>query len=458
MIRFLYAISLIFSCLLPDASIGAQFEISDENRQWLDLTVYNHDLGIINDVREVKLPEGQVDVALTDIVMSIDARTAAVTAEGFTTVSQNYRFDLLNRRSLLERFVGRKLKYSRFLHHEGNYEKILREGILLSIEPEIVRFGDVIEIDPEGTISLPYLPDDLITEPTLFLQGNSTTSRSQALNLRYHASSFSWEADYTLTLGTGGRLDAWVTLLNQSNSDLAVDRLRLVAGEVNQVAPGIRASTARMMIEESMVADVPVSGGDYHLYEYPGGVTLLNGQTTRLSLFASDVEVIKEYRLVSGVERYAVEGLQSDSPGIWLTFANTGGQGPNRPMPAGVVRVYEKGDNADTFLGEAEVRHTPVDGDIEIMIGRSFDLTSNRTQTSFRRLGDRGSEMAYRVELANASDEDVTVIVDEKMFGDWQIVSESQTGQKIDAVTYRFNVKVKANSETSVSYRVISSW
>ena len=93
--RYLPACCLLSSLVFPLVSSAAQFEVNDDNRQWLDLTVYNQDLGVINEVREVSLPKGRVDIGLTDIVMTIDPRTAAVKADDFVTSSQKYRFELL---------------------------------------------------------------------------------------------------------------------------------------------------------------------------------------------------------------------------------------------------------------------------------------------------------------------------------------------------------------------------
>ncbi len=456
MFKILFTIvTFVFVLSLSSLATGAPFEIGDSTRTSLDLTVYQGNLGVVNDRRNVTLPTGELELALKDIVMTIDPRTASIDSQGFEPARQNFRFDLLNRRSLLERFVGRKLKYSRFLQQEGSYEKILREGILLSIEPEIVRFGDVIEIDPEGTISLPYLPDDLITEPTLFLAGSNSRAGEQLLNIRYHAPGFSWEADYTLTLADeGDQLQAWVTVMNETTTELSVDRLRLVAGQINQVHAKRMDAAPRMLMQESMAA-APVSAtvGDYHLYEYPAGASLQSGETTRLNLFNSEIEVSKSYRTVSGVERYAASGKQKLSPTIWLNFNNRD-DGPNEPMPAGVVRVYQVNDQADTFLGEARVGHTPVADTVDIPIGQAFDLTGHRTQTVFRRLGDRSAEMSYEIELSNSSDETATVALDEKMSGDWRIVSESITGIKVDASTYRFKLKIEPGESERFTFSV----
>ena len=198
--RFLMVGIVVLSTGIATAS---QFELGVESRTRLALTVFNSNLTVVRDQREVVLPTGEIELEFTDVARTILPPTVSISSaasQGFSANQQNYRFDLLNPNSLLERFVGRKVKYSKFLLQEKGYEKILREGILLSINPEIVKFGDVIEISPEWTISLPYIPDDLNTSPTLVFKGENQKSGKQELTVRYHAAGVGWEADYALTL------------------------------------------------------------------------------------------------------------------------------------------------------------------------------------------------------------------------------------------------------------------
>jgi len=44
--------------------------------------------------------------------------------------------------------------------------------------------------------------------------------------------------------------------------------------------------------------------------------------------------------------------------------------------------------------------------------------------------------------------------VNEPVGGDWQLISQSLPSVKVDAATFRFDVKVKAHSSAKVSYRV----
>jgi hypothetical protein len=150
LVRFL---TLAIVAMATGAVNASQFELGVEGRTSLALTVFNSNLAVVRDQREVVLPTGEIELDFTDVARTILPPTVSISSavsNGFIANQQNYRFDLLSPHILLERFVGRKVKYSRFLLQDEGYEKVLREGILLSINPEIVKFGDVIEIAPEG--------------------------------------------------------------------------------------------------------------------------------------------------------------------------------------------------------------------------------------------------------------------------------------------------------------------
>lgn len=452
---------------VPVAKAQATFsELDSSSRQSLDVTVFNGGLAVVRDRRSIVMPTGDVDLEFTEVAISIVPETVSLVSDrsdGFKANRQSYRYDLLNRQSLLERFVGRKVKYSRSILEEGNFEKFLREGILLSLNPEIVQFGDVIEVEPLGTISLPYIPDDLKTTPTLVFNGSNDREGEQLIDVRYHANNISWEADYAMTLEKKGSLDAWVTVRNHSGTAMAIDHLSLVAGDLNRTShlpvPGPRAEAAVRMMSDQSAAVVPEAVGDYYIYDFEGGVGLLKNDTTQLRLMsATDIKYEREYRLISPVQRYVQSAEQEFNPGIWVRFENDKHNKLGRPLPAGIIRFYEaRGDNA-VFLGEAQLGHTPAGEELAVHIGQAFDLKASRQQTDYQRLGDRSAEATFNIELRNGGDKKQRIVIEEQLSGDWEIVEQSRRGKKRDANTYVFTADVPAEGSTELSYKVRMRW
>jgi hypothetical protein len=211
------------------------------------------------------------------------------------------------------------------------------------------------------------------------------------------------------------------------------------------------ASVAKQFVSETLF--------EYHLYTLQRRTDIRDQQTKQVSFFDADrVGVEKEYTF-RAQPHYFVQGFAppqgSEQVEVTLRFRNSRDNGLGDPVPAGVLRVYKKdGDGAPQFLGENRVRHTPKDETLEFAVGRAFDIVGEHEQTEYRRLGDRVSELAYRVTLRNHKDTSIRVRVLETFHGDWRILESSHPSQKDNATTASFDLPVAANGETVLTYRV----
>ena len=61
---------------------------------------------------------------------------------------------------------------------------------------------------------------------------------------------------------------------------------------------------------------------------------------------------------------------------------------------------------------------------------------------------------AFRVTIANAKPEAITVDVREARYGVWKIVESSVPAEKLSATEVRFRVPVPANAEGALTYTV----
>ncbi len=452
-------------CLSVELAAEDVPQVGKNDRVSSALTVYNNDFGVVFDTRRITLDEAAVSLEVVDLVRSLQPESVTLRsnqARGFAATVQTFRFDLLDRQALLDRFVGRKIKYSRTLLEGGQFENLLREGVLLSINPEIVRFGDVVEIEPEGTISLPSLPADLTTIPTLIFQGENNYQGTQDLTLRYLAEGLSWQADYTLALGDKANLEGWVTVNNDSGSAINIDSLTLVAGDVareqHRGMPMLRAQAPEMSAD-SLSHVESRSIGDFHQYVIDAPVALHKNDQTQLKLMeAPDIDLVKTYRLKSKVQPFSVGGVERSAPEILLSFLNNERNQLGRPLPAGTVRVFDRSRSPETFIGEARIGHRPVGTDVELVTGRAFDISVKRSQTDFRRINDRRVEVTYELRVANASGRRVTVELEELMPGEWQLLEASDVSERRPGNRLVFTKSVSAESEALLSYRVRLGW
>ncbi|MCZ6502252.1 MAG: DUF4139 domain-containing protein [Gammaproteobacteria bacterium] len=464
MVRILKIV--IFSYFSLSLAEDLRIVVSDEQQVDVSVTVYDGNFAIIREKRNVLLPLGEFELEFQDVARSIDPSSVSVTSDsdekGLQVLEQSYRYDLLNKQTLLERFLGQKLKYSRSVQDGIRFERLLREGILLSINPEVVRFGDEIEIDPEGIITLAYLPDDLKTTPTLLWNVENTIRGRQGLQISYLTENISWRTDYVLTLSADesqASLDGWVTLVNQSGAVYKNAMLKLVAGDVRRVRdlPQLaRRATQQALGLSAEAAIVPSQESffEYHLYDFPRRTTLETNSVKQVRLMtARGIDVEKSYVLQNEVVQYQAQGTQKLKANVILTFRNTRRNNLNVPLPAGKVRVY-KADSGGVLLlaGEDRVQHTPVNSDIEIKVGRAFDVTAIRKQTNYRRLGNRGAEVSYSITVKNHKNKAIELMVKEKLNGAWVITQESHKGEKLDSATMAYRLKMRRGAEQTITY------
>jgi len=267
-------------------------------------------------------------------------------------------------------------------------------------------------------------------------------------------------------------LNGWVTLTNQSGAAYPNAKLQLVAGDVNRVrdlpAAAPRVAMAKMQDMAAANEMQQESLFEYHLYTLPRPTTLAENQTKQVALLsASGVPVRKEF-LLQGADYYYRgqhgELGQKLKVGVFVEFKNSTDNKLGLPLPKGVVRVYKKDSAGNAqFIGEDRIDHTPKNETVRLKLGEAFDVTADKKQTDFQKIAGSGRynytfESAYEIVLKNAKTEAVSVTVREPMPGDWTMVSESHPHQKAAAGTAEWQIKVPAEGQTTLTYRVRVSY
>lgn len=112
--------SVTVAAMLIAAGAGLQPAAAAERRSTLDdqrsvaVTIYNDELALIKDVRQVTLDAGAVRLALRDVSARMRPETAALRnvlrPGAFDLLEQNFDFDLLTPAKLLEKYVGQTVR------------------------------------------------------------------------------------------------------------------------------------------------------------------------------------------------------------------------------------------------------------------------------------------------------------------------------------------------------------
>jgi hypothetical protein len=456
----------------PDIAASARRSVAAD-REKVALTVYNSNFALVREERRLSLGTGRVALAYEDVSAHVQPATVHLRSldapDALSVLEQNYRYDLLSPETLLQKYVGRRLKVARYNEKLGSDE--LKDAELLAVQN-----GPVLRIDGEvvtgdvGRFIFPELPQSLLARPTLVWLLDSERAE-QKVELSYLSANLSWSADYVLVLDasdTKGDLNGWVTLDNQSGTSFPGAQLSLVAGDVQRVAPPPpapppfpEALQSSMAVEDAGFRQEALF--EYHLYTLQRPADVLDKEQKQVSLIeAHGIDVRKKlvFRGIEGSLQSAWGDVaKNQKVSAFVVLENSEQKGLGMPLPAGVLRVY-KADSAGAqqFIGEDRIDHTPRDEEIEVKLGESFDVVGDRRQTSWKVLGKCSGESAWEVELRNHKDGAARVEVLETASSAYEVVESSHPVLPRDAHHFAFEIDVPARGAVKVTYRVRVRW
>ena len=463
------------ACLALAATAQAQDKTKEtrvtlKDQTDLAVTIYNNNFALVRDTRMLPLTSGINRLALEDVSGRLRAATAIIkplNGAKFTLLEQNFNYDLLTPRKLLEKSLGQEVTVLRYNPKTKEYTP--QKALVLSVTGgTVLKIGDKIYTGAPGRIVYDKLPKNLRARPTLVVTLQSDSAGKKPVALTYLTGGLRWQADYVATLNKDdSRLDinGWVTLNNLSGTTYTKARLQLVAGDVRRVQRRrlAKGRSRHPAAAERKAADRVTRSAvfDYYVYKVKGRTTIRNRQQKQIAFMAAaSVPVAKEYRFYSGRSfgyNRRLPGKQTGRAQIWLVFRNDKKSNLGYPLPRGVMRIYKKGAGGEAvFVGEDRINHTPDGNEVNLRVGNAFDITGERVQTNYTILSryPRLYESSYRLRLKNAKKEAVTVYVMERIPGEWEIVNTSDPFRKVDVSRAEWKVTIPAKGEKEIRFTV----
>jgi len=435
----------------------------------MEITIYNQNLGLVKDQRKITLQKGFNEIKLSDVAAQIDATSvhfkSLTDPDGVVILEQSYEYDLISPQKLMEKYIGKEITVRQQVERQ---EKVIK-GTLLAMPSDglVLKTADQIVVIPNNvarTVEFPQLPEGLISKPTLVWQVEAQKGGEHQTELSYLTQGISWKADYVAVVNTDDTktdLNGWVTIVNGSGATYKDASVKLIAGDVNLVAPEMAMMKGAGVLADGMVRAAPQfqekSFFEYHMYTLQRKTTIRESETKQMSLLeASDVPVKKIYIYEpAGIRIWRGGDDPSKKVMVKLEFKNSKENHLGMALPKGKVRVYKAdSDGSLQFVGEDEIDHTPKDEILRLYVGDAFDLVGERKQMSVQKIADRVREESYEISLRNHKEEDVEIIAVEHLWGDWTIQESNVECRKKDARTVEFPVKVPKDGEVKITYRV----
>jgi hypothetical protein len=443
----------------------------------LAVTVYNSNIALVRDVRELQLPRGNFRLKFMDIAATVNPATvhfrSLTEPDKLGVIEQNYEYDLLEPTKLLNKYVGKEVTLVRsFMDNGTTKHEEIKATLLANNNGPVWKIGNDIVTGLYGEgYRFPEVPANLYDRPTLLMSLENSGAAKQKIESSYLASNLSWNADYVLTVARDDKaadLDGWVTVVNNSGTAFHSAKLQLVAGDLNRIAEAGRYRAADMTVAvpaaKAAAQFQQENFSEYHLYSLGRRTSVEDKETKQISLLEGTGVPVEKLFVVNGQNFYYRNAQNPGSPlkdavQVFYKFKNEEKAGLGIPLPAGNLRVYQKDSKGGLlFIGEDHIDHTPKDEFVTVKIGNAFDVISERKQTDFKKIADRVWEMEFEIKLRNHKDTPISVQVNEPIGGSWEMISSSYKYTKTAAFAAQFDVPVKANGESVLKYRVQVKW
>ncbi len=418
-------IVLGIAAMMFAAHAAAQEGQPSAKRSSVDLTIYNQNLALVREERPIVLTRGTGHLIIPDVPATIDGTSvhfrSLTDPGGVRVLEQNYQYDLVHQARLLEKYLGKEVEFVRIdPDTRKSYTakgRLLATGFRSQLQPGsgtgyageggmIAEINGKIELNPDGRLVLPSLPEGLILRPQLDWLVSADRGGTQNAEISYLAGQLSWSADYVALLASdAAKLDltAWVTINNYSGTSFKNAGLKLVAGDVNVVREQFRGG---LLMAKSMdvAAAAQPQFQQSDLFEYKmyslQRKTDVNDQETKQVEFASGAGIpsrrvfiydglADQWRIYRNNPSYRTQssfGQQSNTKvGSYVTFRNDEKGGLGIPLPKGKVRVYQRdADGKEQFIGEDAIDHTPRGEEVRLYLGNAFDIVGERAQKESR--------------------------------------------------------------------------
>jgi hypothetical protein len=468
------------------------------------LTIYNQEFAVVRQDIPLDLKSGINQLNINDITMHLEPDSVVLRDPSgkhvVNVLEQNYRADPVSQMSLLSLYEGRTIDFEQ-PDHSTIKGKVIRSGY---VRPDYFNMNGynqnypgqeepIIEVNGQlrfGMPGIPIFPDltsDTILKPRLEWVIASDKSGKFPAEFSYVTGGMSWQADYNIVAPEKGDIVdivGWVTMDNRTGKTFENARIKLMAGDVNKIQPGM---AGRNMTEMVKVYAGAAAGGpavvekafdEYHLYTLERPTTLRDRETKQVEFIHAANVATKQLYIYDGAKidpnRYMGwnwENIRNDhsygtesNPKVWVMreFVNSEANHLGMPLPKGRVRFYRRGDDAQMeFTGENMIDHTPKDETVRIYTGNAFDITGERKRTNYTIDTVRKSaNESFEIRIRNHKKQPVEVRVVEHVYRgtNWEISAKSDDYTKKDSQTIEFPVTIAPDGEEVITYTAHYTW
>ena len=457
---------------------AAETVVKDGDKQTLNITIYNQNLALVKDVRKVDLKQGINDIAFEGVASGIKPSSVILYADGIQVLEQNYDYDVLNLKNIIDKSVGSTIKTLKI--NPANGEKMFDTAEIISAQngKPVLKFDYGVDADFDGQLLFEKLPEGLRKKPTLVTKISSNSDRNRDISLAYLTNGISWKTDYVAKVVNNERLDmtAWVTINNESGTDYSDAKVQLVAGKVNQTREVVPmsdmvmlAAAPKMAMGNRAVGEQDLSA--YHLYTLPNQTTIKDKQTKQITLMEkNNVKYTKEAELVSSLyfSPETKDEFKNKHLSMYYTIINNNSSNLGVQLPAGIIRFYENDEQGNLqFIGESKIDHVAKEEIMHLYLGNYSNIFANGKIVKITKQSEEEQKMHnnctrfyslynydVEIEVYNSGKEKQQVKIKQNLPQDAEIVKQNAKGSLSRAGMYEWALETAPDSKQMLSFSV----
>ena len=426
-------IYLLLTLLSPSLAQAVVQDVSQTSQLDINVTLYPHDVALVKEKRESFLKEGSNKLLIRDVPSSILIDSfifqTLPPSPSLKVLEYSFQSPHISREDLLLHSIGLPVQILPLPSSPlpSNAKLIATNG-----EEVMVESGGVIYAVKKSRIAFPHLPYTLVSEPLITLKTSVPKEANYVYEIGYLAKGFSWDAGYTIIIGSeGGKLDlnSWINIYNDSGMDIKKGRFRIThANQENE---------------------------KFYTIENP--LSLPDKGTKSVSWFAAkDLKPTKSFRIFPKNDILINEEGVVMKPVVetWLSVQNDTAHGLGVSLPQGIIKSFQRNPDEGLFyLGENKTPSTPLGKSLSLRVGSTKDITAEMRQTDYRKLGSMVVESGYRLDLKNTTEAPLEVTVFQKVSGEWIVLRETHPNEE-EENRLKWVLNIGAHEEVSLRYRI----
>ena len=400
----------------------------------VSLTVYQRDLLLVNDTRTVDVKKGLNTIIFDKIAPGIFESTLRISPveglSGIETIEQSYEYDLADQDRIWRKYIGEEFSFTK--------DDSLYEGVLLRFDDDVIylelkgQHGSITLIERSGLDDMTFdnLPAGIVLRPEVHWVVKSSKKRSKIkIQISYLTDGMTWQADYNALLMNDSRINLQgnITLTNSLDLDFEDAGIDLIAGDPHRSYDDRTLSGGdKFGTPDTDAQEQDTRFFEYRRYSIPDKTSLHAFQTKGLP-FMGPVEVTYQRDFFFDGSAGTGEVM------IRLSFDNETKAGLGVALPEGDLLLYEEDKGGKTqFLGEDHLEASSPGDEVELIIGKAFDIRVDRRRVSHQRIARNRTSDVIEIEFTSSRTQISNITVRERLYGFWEIKEATWGDDSID--------------------------